>query len=124
MSDVAFGVIQVPGWLLFAYLLMAQCISAVSYALGVKMGTQEPANRITEVGDAFFKGYAGADLVFYVPLLGFGLWAHAMAASWAPVALGATLGITLLLKPGECCDLACFQIGQGSAEILISKRFA
>ena len=76
MSDFAFWLIQVPGWLLFAYLVIAQCTSAVSYALGIRMGTQEPASRITEVGVAFFKGYAGADLVFYVPLLGLALLAH------------------------------------------------
>lgn len=95
MFDVAFWVIQIPGWLLFAYLVIAQCTAALSYALGIKMGTQEPAERITEVGVAFFKGYAGADLVFYVPLLGLGLLAHAMAAAWSAVALGAALGITV-----------------------------
>ncbi|WP_170482489.1 hypothetical protein [Ruegeria arenilitoris] len=39
--------------------------------------------------------YAGADLVFYAPLLGLGLVAHAMAASWAAAVLGAALGITV-----------------------------
>ena len=63
MSIIAFWLIQVPGWLLFAYLVVAQCVPAVSYALGVRMGTQEPGDRITEVGVAFFKGYAGADLI-------------------------------------------------------------
>ena len=95
MSDIAFWLIQIPGWLLFAYLLIAQCTSAVSYAFGIRMGMQEPAGRITEVGVAFFKGYAGADLVFYVPLLGLALLAHAMAVSWNAVVLGAALGITV-----------------------------
>ena len=95
MSNIAFWVIQVPGWLLFAYLVVAQCTAAVSYALGVKIGTQEPAERITEVGVAFFKGYAGADLIFYVPLLGLGLFGHAVGASWSAVLLGAALGITV-----------------------------
>lgn len=95
MSNIAYWVIQVPGWLLFAYLMVAQCTAAVNYALGVKMGTQEPAERITDVGVAFFKGYAGADLIFYVPLLGLGLFGHAVSASWSAILLGAALGITV-----------------------------
>ena len=81
MSNFAFWIIQVPGWLLFFYLVVAQCSAAISYSLGVRLGTQEPAERITDVGVAFFKGYAGADLVFYVPLLGFGLVGHLLGAS-------------------------------------------
>lgn len=95
MSTIAFWLIQVPGWLLFAYLLAAQCTAAVSYSLGVKMGTQEPADRITEVGVAFFKGYAGADLVYYTPLLALGLVGHVLGSSWAAVVLGAALGVTV-----------------------------
>ncbi|GGE38412.1 hypothetical protein [Actibacterium pelagium] len=95
MSNFAFWLIQVPGWLLFAYLAAAQCTAAVNYSLGVRMGTQEPADQITEVGVAFFKGYAGADLVFYTPLLGIGLAGHLFASSWAGVALGAALGVTV-----------------------------
>lgn len=66
----------------------------MSYSLGVSMGTQEPAERITDIGVAFFKGYVGADLVFYVPLLGIGLLGHAVGAPWSGVVLGAALGIT------------------------------
>ena len=95
MSGFAFWAIQIPGWLLFVYLGIAQCTSAVSYSWGVRMGTQEPADRITEVGVAFFKGYAGADLLIYVPLLGLGLIAHAMTLPWSAVVLGAALGITV-----------------------------
>lgn len=95
MSNIAFWVIQIPGWMLFVYLLAAQCTAAVSYALGVKMGTQEPAERITAVGVAFFKGYAGADLVFYTPLLGLGLLGHLLGSSWSLVVLSAALGITV-----------------------------
>ena len=95
MSTIAFWLIQFPGWLLFAYLLAAQCTAAVSYSLGVKMGTQEPADRITEVGVAFFKGYAGADLIFYTPLLAVGLFGHLLGSSWAAVVLGAALGVTV-----------------------------
>ncbi|SNT26120.1 hypothetical protein [Tropicimonas sediminicola] len=95
MSIAAFWLIQAPGWLLFAYLAVAQCTAAVNYSLGVQMGTQEPADRITEVGVAFFKGYAGADLVFYTPVLGLGLIGHLIGSSWAGIALGAALGVTV-----------------------------
>ncbi|WP_413717240.1 hypothetical protein [Silicimonas sp. MF1-12-2] len=95
MSNIAFWLIQVPGWLLFAYLVAAQCTAALSYSLGVQMGTQEPADRITEVGVAFFKGYAGADLIFYTPLLGLGLIGHFLGSSWTEAILGAALGVTV-----------------------------
>ncbi len=83
MSDPAFWFVQAPGWLLVGYLVVAQCTAAVSYSLGVKMGTQEPAEYITDVGVAFFKGFAGADLVLFTPLLAVGL-----------------LGITGAARPG------------------------
>lgn len=95
MSDIGFWVVQVPGWLLFAYLVLAQCAAAISYPLGVRMGTQEPAEQITEVGVAMFKGFAGADLVFYTPLFGIGLAGHFIAAPWTDLILGAALGITI-----------------------------
>lgn len=95
MSDLAFWIIQGPGWLLFSYLVVAQCTAALSYSLGVKMGTQEPAEKITEVGVAFFKGFAGADLVFYVPLLGIGLIGHYFGAVWTDLILGSALGVTI-----------------------------
>ena len=90
-----FWIIQIPGWLLFVYLAIAQCVAAFDYQLGVDMGTQEPPEHITSVGVAFFKGFAFADLVFYTPLLGIGLVAQALQASWAVLALGAALGITV-----------------------------
>jgi hypothetical protein len=95
MDDVAFWFIQVPGWLLFVYLVVAQCLSAISYDLGVRMATQEPAERITEVGVAFFWAFAWADLVFYTPLLGLGLIGHAAGTGWTDLVLGAVLGITV-----------------------------
>lgn len=94
MSGTAFWIVQIPGWLLFAYLLAAQCTAALSYSLGVKLGTQEPAERVTEVGVAFWKGFAGADLIFYTPLLGIGLVGHLLEAAWTELVLGAALGIT------------------------------
>jgi hypothetical protein len=95
VSGIAFWTIQLPGWMLLAYLLVAQCTAAISYSLGIKMGTQEPADRVTEVGVAFWKGYAGADLIFYTPLLGIALIGHYLRTSWAEPALAAALGVTV-----------------------------
>lgn len=86
--------LQIPGWLLFAYLVYAQAIPAFDYELGVRMGTQEPAAKITEVGTAFWYGFAFADLVFYIPLLGIGLLGHRQESRWWRPVLGAALGIT------------------------------
>jgi hypothetical protein len=94
MTNIEFWIIQVPGWLLVLYLVVAQCISAFDYSLGVRMGTQEPAERITDVGVAFFKGFAGADLV-YAPMLAIGLVGHSWGAAWSGPILGAALGITV-----------------------------
>lgn len=87
--------LQIPGWLLLAYLLYAQGIPAFDYELGVRMGTQEPAQRITEVGAAFWHGFAVADLVIYVPLLGTGLIGHWRRLHWWRLVFGAALGITI-----------------------------
>jgi len=95
MSGAAFWIIQIPGWLLFIYLVFAQCTAAFSYRLGVRMGTQEPATQITEVGAALFWAFAFADLVFYTPLLGLGLIGHLMGSGWSVLVLGAALGVTV-----------------------------
>ena len=87
--------LQIPGWILLVYLVYAQAIPAFDYELGVRMGTQEPAHRITEVGAAFWYGFALADLIIYIPLLGAGLIGHLLARPWWRVILGAALGITL-----------------------------
>ena len=94
MTGLEFWTLQVPGWLLVAYLVVAQCVSALNYDLGVKMGTQEPADRITDVGVAMFWGYAFADLIFYVPVLVLGLIGHALGTGWSVPVLAAALGIT------------------------------
>lgn len=90
-----FWLLQTPGWLLFAYLVYAQAIPAFNYELGVAMGTQEPASNITGVGVAFWKGFALADLVIYLPLLGLGLTGHCMGTRWGQAVLAAALGITV-----------------------------
>ena len=87
--------LQIPGWILLVYLVYAQAIPAFDYELGVRMGTQEPAHRITAVGAAFWYGFALADLIIYIPLLGIGLIGHWLARPWWRAILGAALGITL-----------------------------
>lgn len=87
--------IQVPGWLLLVYLVYAQVPAAFDYELGVRMGTQEPAASITEVGAAFWYGFALADLLIYIPLLAAGLLGFQRGARWGVVLLGAALGITV-----------------------------
>ena len=87
--------LQIPGWLLLAYLVYAQAIPAFDYELGVRMGTQESAQTITEVGAAFWYGFAFSDLVIYIPLLGAGLIGQLLVRTWWRVVLGAALGITV-----------------------------
>ena len=87
--------LQIPGWLLLTYLFYSQAIPAFDYELGVRMGTQESAHRITEVGTAFWYGFAFADLVIYIPLLGAGLIGHWLACRWWRVIFGAALGISI-----------------------------
>ena len=81
--------LQIPGWLLFMYLVYAQGIPAFDYELGVRMGTQESAQNITEVGAAFWYGFAFADLVIYIPLLAAGLVGHWLGSTWSRAILGA-----------------------------------
>ncbi len=87
--------LQIPGWLLLVYLIYAQAIPAFDYQLGVRMGTQEPAHLITEVGAAFWFGFAFSDLVVYIPLLAAGLFGYWRNYLWGRVILGAALGITI-----------------------------
>jgi len=89
-----FWLLQGPGWLLLAYLIVAQGVSALDYRIGVTMGTQESADIITEVGVAFWYGFAFGDLVIYVPLLAVGLVGQWFRRVWTDVALVAALGIT------------------------------
>lgn len=66
----------VPGWLLCAYLVYAQAIPAFDYEPGISMGTLEAVATITEVGAAFWYGFAFGDLVVYrVALPAITLWA-------------------------------------------------
>lgn len=92
---VGFWLVQIPGWILLAYLSYAQAIPAFDYELGVRMGTQESALQITEVGAAFWYGFAFADLVVYIPLLATGLLGHWRKRPWSRIVLGAALGIAI-----------------------------
>jgi len=94
-TDIGFWVVQGPGWVFVAYLVVAQCLPAFDYDIGVRMGTQEPARQITPVGRAMFWGFALADLVFYTPLLIVGLVGHWLGQPWAVLVLGAGFGITV-----------------------------
>ena len=89
-----FWISQGPGWLLLAYLIVAQGVSALDYDLGVAMGTQESADVITDVGVAFWYGFAFGDLVIYIPLLAVGLVGQWLGKAWTDVALVAALRIT------------------------------
>lgn len=87
--------VQIPGWLLLVYLVYAQVPAAFDYELGVRMGTQEPVEAITEVGAAFWYGFALADLLVYIPILAAGLLGLWRDCRWSPAVLGAALGITI-----------------------------
>jgi hypothetical protein len=90
-----FWLIQIPGWMLLAYLVYAQAIPAFDYELGVTMGTQESARTITPVGTAFWYGFAFGDLVIYIPLLATGLIGLWKQHDWGRVVAAAALGITV-----------------------------
>ena len=116
---ISFWLIQIPGWLLVSYLILAQGISAFSYELGVTMGTQESAISITEVGTAFWYGFAFGDLVVYIPILVIGLIGHIRSTQWGTLLLSAALGITIYW-PVVC--LAALVSARGSAGWKISSE--
>jgi len=91
----SFWALQIPGWLLLIYLIYAQGITAFSYDLGVAMGTQEPSKTVTEVGTAFWYGFALGDLITYIPILMLGLVVHLRAVQWWRIAMAAALGISV-----------------------------
>ena len=92
--DWTFWTLQIPGWVLLVYLVIAQAIPAFDYELGVRMGTQESAEQITEVGAAFWSGFAVGDLLVYIPLLAAGLIGHLRQADWNAVVLASALAIS------------------------------
>jgi hypothetical protein len=92
---IGFWVLQVTGWAGVLLLILGQGIAAFDYQLAVRMGTQESADTITEVGAAFWYGFAFGDLVTYIPLLAAGLIGHCLGRMWGRVLLSAALGITV-----------------------------
>lgn len=109
---IAFWALQGPGWLLLAYLIYAQGIAAFGYDIGVAMGTQEPVDKITEVGAAFWYGFALGDLLTYIPILLVGLVGHLRGVYWGRILLAAALGITVYW-PAVC--LAALVDARGAA---------
>ena len=93
--DIGFWVLQGFGWLFLIYLIYAQAIPAFDYELGIAMGTQESPEIITEVGTAFWYGFAFGDLVTYIPLLLMGLIGYWLGKLWGRILLAAALGITV-----------------------------
>ncbi|MFC2150170.1 hypothetical protein ACFLQV_01575 [Calditrichota bacterium] len=94
-SQRSFWLLQISGWFFFLYLVIAQGLTAISYDLGVIMGTQESVEQITEIGTAFFYGFAFGDLVVYIPILATGLIGHMLGKRWASIPLAAAFGITI-----------------------------
>ena len=93
--DINFYSIQLPGWFLLFYLIYAQAIPAFSYEIGVSMGTQEPAEIVSEVGVAFWYGFALGDLLAYIPILAVGLIGFWAGKKWGRIVLAAALGVTI-----------------------------
>lgn len=92
---IGFWVLQVPGWVMLVLLILGQGIAAIDYELGVRMGTQDSADAVTEIGAAFWYGFAFGDLVTYIPIFAAGLLGYWMAYRWGRVLLAAALGITI-----------------------------
>lgn len=88
-------VTRISGWLLWAVLAFAQGLSALHYDLGVALGFQRSAAMITEVGRAWWQGFAVADLLIYVTLMGIGLLGHHQRKAWGRFALAAAARISL-----------------------------
>lgn len=107
--------LKVPGWLIFWYLVIGQCIPAIDFDLGIRMGTQDSPEVVTPVGVAFWKGFCVADLVFYVPMLGLGLYAYETDPLYLAVALGITIYWPIV------CLVAAFS-ARGSLEWILDDR--
>ena len=59
------------------------------------MRTQEPAKVVSEVGVAFWYGFALGDLLTYIPLLAVGLVGFGAGKKWGRIILAAALGVTI-----------------------------
>ena len=59
------------------------------------MGTQEPAEIVSEVSVAFWYGFALGDFLAYRPLLAVGLIGSWAGKKWGRIVLAAALGVTI-----------------------------
>ena len=59
------------------------------------MGTQESVDIVTEVGAAYWYGFALGDLLVYIPILCMGLIGFWLGRYWGRILLAAALGITV-----------------------------
>ena len=59
------------------------------------MGTQEPVEKLTAVGAAFWYGFAFSDLLTYIPILFVGLSGHLRGVRWGRIWMAAALGINV-----------------------------
>lgn len=92
---IGFWLLHGPGWQLLLYLVYAQAIPAFDYDLGIAMGTQESAEQVTEIGVAYWYGFASGDLLVYIPLFALGLIGHGLTRNWGRMMLSVALGITV-----------------------------
>ena len=54
-----------------------------------------PVSPVTEVGVAFWYGFAFGDLVIYIPILLVGLLGHLLRKRWGRIWMAAALGVTI-----------------------------
>ena len=107
------------------FLIYGQGIAAFDYDLGVRMGTQDAAEIVTDVGVAFWRGFAIADAAVYIPLLFIGLLGCFWRKTWGLIALTAALGIsvywplTCLMAVFYAQDALGWSLGVNSAYAII-----
>lgn len=118
-----FWILQVSGWILLAFLIYGQGIAAFDYDLGVRMGTQDSAEVVTEVGVAFWRGFALADAAVYIPLLIIGLLGHYRQKTWGRLALAAGLGISIYW-PVTCLAAVLYAQGAPGWSLGVNSAYA
>ena len=118
-----FWILQTSGWLLIAFLIYGQGIAAFDYDLGVRMGTQDSAEVVTEVGVAFWRGFAFADAAIYIPLLIIGMIGHYRQKKWGRLALAAGLGISIYW-PMTCLVAVLYAQGAPGWSLGVNSAYA
>jgi hypothetical protein len=102
-TSLRLWLVEIPGWFLLMYLVLAQVPSAMNYESGVQAGVQESQEQITPIGVAFGTGCARTDVAVYIPLLAAGLIGYGggrhgrggQRKEWGRVCLTAAIGMTL-----------------------------